>query len=78
MLTKHINNDLQRNDTEDKENESKTININLKDLKYKASMKNTLEDSSGHIKLHNNKAEVIDLDNMINEYSSNNDLNKCK
>ena len=41
-------------------------------------MKNTLEDSSGHIKLHNNKAEVIDLDNMINEYSSNNDLNKCK
>jgi hypothetical protein len=51
----------------------------LKDFKYKASLKNTLEDSSGHVKLHNNnKTEGIDLENMINEYSSNNDLNKCK
>ena len=68
--------DIKGTNTEEtnKENESKTININL-NIRSRGSLKNTFEDST--TKKVNAYTEAIDYDNMLSDHSMTNDFNKC-
>ena len=77
-----INENMQSTDEYNKENESKNININLKDYnlaKKKNSSKNTIDDLSVIKKVNHNTEGVEEVnENLFSDSSINNHFNKCK